>query len=192
MVNKVRPIHSSGTPSSRGSCNWAEKPMTENIIGDTLVMVDRGSQTYVWDGRAWAGASSIPTARQRLALLGAKPVGFNYYSLIYEAVLSIANHLTNRATQLAYIKATGANIIRVALPCFSSAEYLTRVHSTATMPLTMEDSNLRASYISALDSAFNDVAALGMKLHISDFWGQAFLPVALGRPLQMGTLLPLH
>lgn len=129
------------------------------------------------------GGSSVnltPTSRQRIANLGAKPVGFNYYSLVYEALLGIANNSTNRVSQLAYIQSTGANIIRIALPCFSAAEYLSRVHSTTTMPATMTDENLRASYIATLDAAFDQVAALGLKLHISDFWIQSTLPTALG------------
>lgn len=126
------------------------------------------------------------TPRSRIEALGAKPIGFNYYSLIYEALIGISNNATNRVTQLAYIKSTGANIIRIALPCFSGAEYLSRVHFTGSMPSTMSDDNLRSTYISTLDSIFDQVAVLGMKLHISDFWGQSVLPVALGETLATG------
>jgi hypothetical protein len=120
----------------------------------------------------------------KLSALGAKPIGFNYYSLIYEILLStISATSANRTAQLAYIKSTGANMVRVALPCFSSAEYLTIVHSTAQMPATMNDSNIRTSYIAALDAAFDAAAANGLKLHVCDFWGQSILPIAQGETL---------
>jgi hypothetical protein len=62
MVNKVRPIHASGTPSDRGACDWAERPPEGNIIGDTLVFADRGYQTYVWKGTAqgWVSPYYLP------------------------------------------------------------------------------------------------------------------------------------
>lgn len=144
---------------------------------------------FVRNGWMSTGSGSLrlaPTPRSRIEALGAKPIGFNYYSLVYEALLGIANNAANRVTQLAYIKSTGANMIRIALPCFSAAEYLSRVHSTGSMPATMSDDNLRPTYISALDAAFDQVAALGMKLHISDFWGQSVLPTALGETVATG------
>lgn len=123
----------------------------------------------------------------KLSNLAPKPVGFNYYSLVYEILLStVAATATTRNAQLAYIQATGANMVRIALPCFSSAEYLTLVHSTSAMPSTMETSNLRSTYIAALDAAFDAAESYGLKLHICDSWGQSFLPIALGETLAAG------
>lgn len=132
-------------------------------------------------------SSPIYSPAAKLAQLAPKPVGFNYYSLVYEILLStIAATETTRNAQLAYIQGTGANMVRIALPCFSSAEYLTLVHLTSSMPLTMTTENLKPSYIAALDAAFDAAEAYGLKLHICDSWGQSFLPIALGETLATG------
>ena len=137
-----------------------------------------------------SGDRNLPflySPQTKLAKLAPKPIGFNYYSLVYEILLStVAATAATRNAQLAYIQGTGANMVRIALPCFSTAEYLTRVHSTASMPDTMATANLRASYIEALDAAFDAAETYGLKLHISDSWGQSFLPIALGETLASG------
>lgn len=116
----------------------------------------------------------------KLAKLNPKPIGFNFYSMLYEDLKNIANSVTNRASQLAYIKSAGANMVRVMVPCSSTSELLTLVHNTATMPLTMSDGNLRPEYVAALDLMFSDANAYGIKLHISDFWDQDLIPDAQG------------
>ena len=146
---------------------------------------------YFSNGSIWTTtamtASPVISPQTKLTNLAPKPIGFNYYSLVYEILLStITATATTRNAQLAYIQATGANMVRIALPCFSTAEYLTLVHSTTSMPTTMTTANLRASYIAALDTAFDAAASYGLKLHICDSWGQSFLPIALGETLAAG------
>ena len=126
------------------------------------------------------------TPQSKLQLLAPKPMGFNYYSLVYEILQSVANIATNRPLQLAYIRDAGGNMVRIGLPCFSSAQYLSLVHSTVSMPTTVSDSNLRSTYIAALDTAFDAAASYGLKLHISDSWNQSYLPIALGETLATG------
>lgn len=128
----------------------------------------------------------VKSPYEKMAKLGAKPVGFNYYSLLYEILISASGRDTFRPELLSMIQGTGANIVRIALPCFSSAEYLTLVHNTGSMPATVSDSNLRSTYITALDAVFAAANTYGLKLHICDSWGQSFLPVALGETLANG------
>ncbi len=125
----------------------------------------------------------VKSPYEKMAKLGAKPIGFNYYSLVYEILAAVSGRDTFRPELLSMIQGTGANIVRIALPCFSSAEYLTLVHSTGAMPATVSDSNLRSTYVAALDAVFAAANTYGLKLHICDSWGQSYLPIALGETL---------
>lgn len=120
------------------------------------------------------------TAREKIALLNPRPVGFNYYSLVYEVLIGSAPGIANRGAHLDWISATGATVVRFALPVFDSAQYLSGVHNTAAMPATMSDSNLRSTYVTALDTCMDALAARGLKAHVCDGWGQDYLPTALG------------
>jgi hypothetical protein len=124
--------------------------------------------------------SLVYSSEQRLKMLSPKPIGFNYYSLVYETLINYTVAIATRSILLDYIVSCGANIVRFAIPVFSSGEYLTLVHNTGTMPATMLDSNLRPSYVAALDSCMNDLASRGLKAHVSDFWGPNYLPGAFG------------
>lgn len=132
-----------------------------------------------------AGAALMQTIN-KLEMLAPRPVGFNYYSLVYEILINSASGIASRSTVLDYVVSCGANIVRIALPVFSSAQYLSLVHSTATMPSTMTDANLRSSYVAAIDTAMDALAARGLKAHVCDGWGQDFLPTALGETRAQG------
>lgn len=119
-------------------------------------------------------------ARAKLELLNPRPVGFNYYSLVYEVLIGSSTGIANRGAHLDWIAATGATVVRFALPVFDSAQYLSDVHNTAAMPATMSDANLRATYVAAIDACMDALAARGLKAHVCDGWGQDYLPTALG------------
>ncbi len=132
-----------------------------------------------------SGQTLVQT-KAKLEKLSARPVGFNYYSIVYEILINSASGIASRGAVLDYIVACGANVVRFALPVFDSAQYLTLVHNTGSMPATMTDTNLRSSYVTAIDAAMNALAARGLKAHVCDGWGQDFLPVALGETRAQG------
>lgn len=131
-------------------------------------------------GDALVGPDGYVQTRNKLEVLAARPIGFNYYSLVYEILINSSTGIASRSTVLDYIVSCGANIVRFALPVFSSAQYLSLVHSTTSMPSTMTDSNLRSTYVAAIDAAMDALAARGLKAHVCDGWGQDYLPGALG------------
>ena len=108
--------------------------------------------------------------------VGARPVGFNYYSLMNEQINGASNIPTIRQANLEYIKSTGANLVRVAFAPFSAAEYLTRVHNSVTMPLSVSDDNLRESFKLACDTAMNSLGSYGLKAVACVLWGQDHIP----------------
>lgn len=198
----VVPAKTDKNGSDRGQCSWFERPMTSNVVGDRLQIVDVNMQTFVWNGADWFNpmfatdpltgavkglvvpdgsvAAIVASAASRYAALQIRPVGFNYYSLISEQLYSIANVATNRPVQLAWIKSTGANVVRVAYPCFGAAQYLTQVHNTASMPTEVSDGNLRTSFITAVDTAMDALATYGIKALMCLMWSQNDLPTAMG------------
>lgn len=112
--------------------------------------------------------------------VGARPIGFNYYSLMNEQINGASNIATIRPANLSYIKSTGANLVRVAFAPFSAAEYLTRVHNTATMPLSVSDDNLLESFKLACDTAMDSLRSYGLKAVACVLWGQDHIPSAFG------------
>lgn len=117
---------------------------------------------------------------QKFQALKIKPVGFNYYSLFYEIISGSAGVSTARPLQLAWIQSTGANLVRIMYPCFSTSEYLLRVHPAGTMPSTVTTANLRPTFITALDLAMNSLSSYGLKALVCSFWTQSALPTAFG------------
>ena len=49
-TNNVAPASQSRMGIDRGQCSWFERPLSGNVIGDRLQIVDLNMQTYVWDG----------------------------------------------------------------------------------------------------------------------------------------------
>ncbi len=52
-VRLVKPYSNDGTPSDRGQCDWADRPMADNLVGDRLQIMDRGYTIATWNGSAW-------------------------------------------------------------------------------------------------------------------------------------------
>ena len=122
-----------------------------------------------------------PSKQAILDALAPKPIGFNYYSLVYETLLNSTAATANRNALLAYIASTGANMVRIALPgVFSNGQYLSLVHSTGSMPSTMQTGNLRSTWIAAVDTAMNSLATYGLKAHVCDLFGMDSVLTAIG------------
>lgn len=122
-----------------------------------------------------------PSRQSILDALAPKPIGFNYYSLVYEILLNFTASITNRPALLAYIASTGANMVRFSLPAvFSNGQYLSLVHNTGSMPSTMQTSNLRSTYIAAVDTAMNALASNGLKAHVNDLFWMDSIGTAIG------------
>ena len=124
----------------------------------------------------------VKSPYDKMAKLGAKPIGFNFYSAVYGILIGESSGATIRSELLAYVISCNANIIRIALPCFSSGQYLTLVHNTASVPSTVSTATYRNTYISAIDTVFNECAALGIKIHVCNSWGPNYLPAAFSVP----------
>jgi len=107
---------------------------------------------------------------------GVKPIGFNYYSLVTEIIYGVSNLATIRPANLNYIRATGANLVRVAFSGFSAADYTTRIHTNGTVPDSVTPANLKPSFVAACDTAMDALAAYGLKAHANIVWGQTTLP----------------
>jgi len=50
----VVPAKTDKNGTDRGQCSWFERPMTGNVIGDRLRIVDVNMQEFVWNGTYWA------------------------------------------------------------------------------------------------------------------------------------------
>lgn len=50
----VVPAKTDKNGTDRGQCSWFERPMTGNVVGDRLQIVDMNMQAYVWDGATWS------------------------------------------------------------------------------------------------------------------------------------------
>lgn len=101
-----------------------------------------------------------------------RPVGFNYYSLMSEIAYGVSNLATIRPANLQYIVSCGANLVRVQFGVYDGPSMLTRMHNTATVPLTVSDSNLMPSFIAACDTAMNSLGEYGLFCHANIVWGQ--------------------
>ena len=49
----VLPSVIDSTGRRRGNCDWADRPITFNSVGDTLHIADQAYAEFVWDGTAW-------------------------------------------------------------------------------------------------------------------------------------------
>lgn len=57
----IRPAVASPTGNPRGNCDWADRPLTFNSVGDTLNVADQAFAEFVWNGTAWV-TSAAPVA----------------------------------------------------------------------------------------------------------------------------------
>lgn len=126
--------------------------------------VDQILEAAVEDLQATANSDSL--------LKKLRPVGFNYYSLVSEIIYGVGNLSTIRPAQLQYIKDAGANLVRVAFGVYDGPSLLSRVHNTVEMPLVVNDSNLRPTFIAACDLAMDSLASYGLYCHVNIVWGQ--------------------
>jgi len=58
----ILPAQASPTGNYRGVCDWADRPLTFNSVGDTLRIADRGLVAYIWNGTAWVSNFAAPEA----------------------------------------------------------------------------------------------------------------------------------
>lgn len=58
----ILPAQASPTGNYRGVCDWADRPLTFNSVGDTLRIADRAMVEYVWSGTAWVSDFAAPGA----------------------------------------------------------------------------------------------------------------------------------
>lgn len=67
----VKPLSIDGVPSDRGQCDWADRPVGDNLIGDRLQIMDRGNVVAVWSGTAWVvpPGTMLEIAASRSAVL---------------------------------------------------------------------------------------------------------------------------
>lgn len=82
----VLPAQASPTGNYRGVCDWADRPLTFNSVGDTLRIADRALTEYVWDGTAWVSNFAAPGA-----IGGTTPAAGSFTTLSASGVASFAD-----------------------------------------------------------------------------------------------------
>jgi hypothetical protein len=154
-----------------------------------VVNADSTITHYKWDGTQMVPALSASAVAavgalgfspaQKLAALAPKPVGFNAFQLVYDILQGNPGY---NAGVLDYIQGTGANIVRIMYPGFSTSDYSTYILSGA-VTTSLSDASFKPSFIAATDQVFADCAARGLKLHVCNFWAQSAIPGLFGESL---------
>ncbi len=155
-------------------------PGVSVLIGESA---DGPALPAAWQGSAYAfvisGGGVSPKAR--FDAMKIKPIGFNYYSLFTDMMYNISGTATSRAANLAYIVATGANLVRVAVSGFSVSDYTTRIHNFGgLMPQTVSDANLTAKFRADCDTMMGLLSANNLGGHICLPWAQSTIASAFG------------
>jgi hypothetical protein len=73
----ILPSQISPTGNYRGFCDWADRPLTYNAIGDTLRVSDQSYLQFTWDGTDWV--NNAPT----LAAFGATSSTVNVLAALH-------------------------------------------------------------------------------------------------------------
>lgn len=58
----ILPSVASPTGSPRGVCDWADRPLTFNSVGDTLRISDQSLLEFIWDGSDWVNITATADA----------------------------------------------------------------------------------------------------------------------------------
>jgi len=164
----------------------AHLPQVPYLPGVSVLIGESAAGSAVpaaWQGSAYSFVVSGGglSAKAKFDAMKIKPVGFDYYSLFTDMMYNISGTATTRAANLAYIAATGANLVRVALSGFSASDYTTRIHNFGgLMPDTVQDSNLTAKFISDADAMMGFLAAYNLGGLICAPWAQSTIATAFG------------
>ncbi len=102
-----------GVPSDRGQCDWADRPMSSNLVGDRLQITDQGYNVAVWNGSSWVlpAGSMIAVVASRDATMAdsGKPLKCSSGSAIAITIQNDATSLwPNNETLVLYQDGVGA------------------------------------------------------------------------------------
>lgn len=93
----VLPASPQKVGTDRGWCSWFERPMTSNVFGDRIQIVDLNMQTFVWNGSEWvnpafstdANGNFVPVGPDGKAVLGSVTLVGSSISLVADQDCSI-------------------------------------------------------------------------------------------------------
>lgn len=133
-------------------------------------VAENGSPTIVTKNTTGVEVHSpvfAPTTFNRTVALQANPIGFNSYELLYSYIL---NGTYSYSTMLTYFNQCNVNLVRIAYPVFSAAEYAANVFASGTPTGEFTDADFRPTFLSRNDEVFDAAAASGVKLLVCLFF----------------------
>lgn len=121
--------------------------------------------------------------KARLDRLGAKPIGFNAYELVYRQFFDPSY---DYQTVFNYVVQSGANLVRIAYPVFFASDYTNYVFRNGLPPGEIVDSDFKPSFLAISDSIMNAAAASKVKLLVCMFFNALVVPGMKGETLIQG------